>query len=157
MWHQYLQLWIHYSYITEQDEDLCNLVWLSLMSASKVTDLIFESFCITDNNVEDISSCEPSFHLQSIFIQCTEKLCNDFLSIQSFLWRPLFHFLLVLALLLNWQFHLYLIQIYQGLVGIELIILPCSLQFPSCIHTIQSPSWLTHSFFLFWFFTSLFT
>ena len=38
--------------------------------ASKVIDLIFQPFCITDNTVEDISSCEPSFHLQNIFIQC---------------------------------------------------------------------------------------
>ena len=108
--------------------------------ASKVIDLIFQPFCITDNTVEAISSCEPSFHIQNIFIQC--KIC-----VMIFLPSPLFPFLLVLALLLNWQFPLCLIiQISRGLVGIELILLCCLYH---SLHTYYTISFLAGSFFFF--------
>ena len=115
--------------------------------ASKVIDLIFQPFCITGNTEKDIrSSCEPSFHLQNIFIQY-KNCVMIFFTIPSFLSSPLFPFLIVLALLLNWQFPLYLIiQISQELVGIELI-LPSSLY--HSLHTYYTVSFLACSFLFF--------
>ena len=102
-------------------------------SASKVIDLIFDPFCITDNNVEDISSCKTSFHLQNIFIQC--RNCVMF-----FFKYPIFSFKSVIFL---FAFFSSASKLIISFVLDSDLSRTCP-----CIHTVQCPSWWALFFFL---------